>query len=158
MKPLIEFTAQWLLVVPALLVVAAILVRRHWKRDILEAAAAGIATIVLVKIAASAFVERRPFVVEHVRPLVAHPPDNSFPSDHLAACGLAFAYLFVRSRPMALLALLCAAIIAWARVAARLHWPLDVTAGFVIGALAAGLTWVCAQRLSLRLRARASDT
>ena len=133
---MIAFIAQWLIVVPALLVLAAIVMRRVWKSDLLEAVIAGIATIVVVKIAGSLYVERRPFLVEHVQPLVPHAPDNAFPSDHLAACGLAFAYLWPRSKPLAIATLACAGAIAYARVVAHLHWPLDVTAGFVLGAAA----------------------
>ncbi len=132
---MIAFAAQWLVVVPALLVIAAIAIRRTWKRDLVEALLGGLGTIALVKIAGSLFTEPRPFVVEHLRPLVAHPPDNAFPSDHLAACGLAFAYVWPRSRGMAVLTLLLSAAIGYARVAARLHWPGDIVAGFLLGIL-----------------------
>lgn len=124
--------------------------RRNWKHDLFEAGFAGIATIALVKIAGSLFVEPRPFIVEHLQPLVAHSADNAFPSDHLAACGLAFAYLFPRSKIMAGIVLLSAGVIAYARVAAHLHWPLDVLVGFLLGMLAAALTGLSAQRLALQ--------
>lgn len=136
MSSLIAFIAQWLLIVPAALVAASILLRKRWKADLVEAALSGIATTALVKIAGAAFFEQRPFIVEHLRPLVAHGADNAFPSDHLAACGLAFAYLWPRSRPLALTTLVLAALIAAARVLAHLHWPADVAAGFALGGLA----------------------
>ncbi|HET9095727.1 MAG TPA: phosphatase PAP2 family protein [Candidatus Baltobacteraceae bacterium] len=142
------FAAQWLVVVPALLVVTAIVVRRNWKWDLIEAFVAGLAAVALVKIAGTFFVEPRPFVAEHVQPLVAHAADNAFPSDHLAACGLAFMYLLVRSRAMAAAVLLLAGAIAYARVAAHLHWPLDVAVGFVLGMLAALLARFSVQRLA----------
>lgn len=148
MKVATAFAAQWLLIVPALLVLTAIVLRRNWKWDLIEAFVAGLATIALVKIAGSFFVEPRPFVAEHVQPLVAHAADSAFPSDHLAACGLAFMYLFTRSRAMAAAVLLLAAAIAYARVAARLHWPLDVAVGFVLGMLAALFARVSVQRLA----------
>ena len=133
---LVSFAAQWLIIVPAVLVLGVIVARRRWKADIFEAAASGALAIVLVKIAAAVVHEKRPFVLEHVHPLVAHAADNSFPSDHLTACGIAFAYLWPRSRPMALAALVFAAAIACARVLAHLHWPIDVASGFALGALA----------------------
>lgn len=142
----IAFVAQWLLLLPAGLVAAVIVVRRHWRADLLEAAAAGALTIAIVKIAAALRVEQRPFVLEHLRPIVAHAPDNAFPSDHLAACGLAFVYLWPRSKPMAILTLASAAAIAAARVLARLHWPIDVAAGFVFGALAAAVAGIAVRR------------
>jgi undecaprenyl-diphosphatase len=144
----IAFAAQWLIIVPALLVAAVILVRRSWKRDLVEAFLAGAGTIALVKIAGTLFVEPRPFVVEHLHPLVAHAPDNAFPSDHLAACGLACAYLFVRSRVLAAAALLTAGAIAYARVAAHLHWPPDVAVGFLLGTLAAAFARSATQKIT----------
>lgn len=152
----IVFTAQWLIIVPALLVLAAVLVRRKWTSDLIEALFAGIATIALVKLAGSVFLEPRPFVVERLHPLLAHAPDNAFPSDHLAACGLAFAYLWPRSKYSASAVLLLAGLIAYARVAAHLHWPLDVVAGFLLGALAAALAHVLLPRLRAFLKTAAT--
>lgn len=150
MKTVIAFAAQWLLLVPVFLTIAVVIARRKWKRDLIEALFAGLATIAFVKIAATLFVERRPFVLEHVQPLVPHASDNAFPSDHLAACGLAFAYVFPRSKAAAIAILAAAAAIAYARVAARLHWPVDVAAGFVLGSLAALLGRYCLERLVAR--------
>ncbi|HUY41106.1 MAG TPA: phosphatase PAP2 family protein [Candidatus Dormibacteraeota bacterium] len=133
MTLVIAIVAQWGILIPAALVAASILLRRHWKNDVLEAAVAGGATIALVKIAGALVFEKRPFVVEHLHPLVSHAADNAFPSDHLAACGLAFAYLWPRSRSMAGVTVIIAAAIASARVLAHLHWPIDVATGFVLG-------------------------
>lgn len=146
------FVAQWLLVVPAALVVAAILWRRRWVADIAQAALAGAFTVIGVKIAGALHFESRPFVVEHVRPLIPHAADNAFPSDHLAACGLAVAYLWPRSKPAAVLALLCAAAIGAARVLARVHWPDDIFAGFLIGVFATVLACLCLARLFVTRR------
>lgn len=138
MSVAIALVAQWLLLLPAGLVLAVVLVRRRWRFDLIEGTLAGAATILLVKLAGALHGEARPFVVQGVRPLVAHAADNAFPSDHLAACGLAFVYLWPRSKPLALVTLIAAALIATARVLAHLHWPLDVAAGFALGAIAAG--------------------
>jgi membrane-associated phospholipid phosphatase len=139
MHPLISVVAQWFLIVPAVIVAAVIYFRAQWTLDLVEAAAAGVLTIAFVKASGALRFEPRPFIVEHVRPLVAHAPDNAFPSDHLAACGLAFAYLWPRSKPLAAITLLFAAAIGAARVAAHLHWPIDIATGFVLGALAAAI-------------------
>jgi len=129
-------TAQWGLVIPAALTAAIIVMRRRWAPDLIEAALAALATLLAVKTAGAAIFENRPFVVEHTRSWLGHAPDNAFPSDHLAACGLAFAYLWPRSKGMALAALVAAVAIAAARVLVRLHWPLDVLCGFALGAAA----------------------
>lgn len=136
MATLIAFVAQWALLVPAALVAALIVLRRRWREDLIEAFLAGVTTIFAVKIAGALRFETRPFLAEHVHPLVAHAPDNAFPSDHLAACGLAVVYLWPRSKAASLVALAFAAAIGAARVLAHLHWPVDIVAGFLIGAFA----------------------
>ena len=121
--------------------------------DITALALSGIFTVVFVKIAGALFHEARPFIVEHVPPLIPHPADNGFPSDHMAACGLAVAYLWTRQRALALVSLAVAAALAVARVIAKLHWPIDVAAGFALGALAVVVaTTLLGRRLPVQSR------
>ncbi len=133
-------TAQWGLAIPAVLVLVVNVLRAQWSEDLPEAAIAGIATVAFVKIAGALRFESRPFVVEHVPSLVPHAPDNAFPSAHLAAAGLAFAFLWPRSKVLAAVVLLVAAAIGAARVIARLHWPIDIVVGFLLGTLGIALT------------------
>ncbi len=140
MNEIIAIVAQWGLAIPAALLVVALVLRAKWAEDLPEAAIAGIATVVLVKLAGWLRFESRPFVVEHMPSLVPHAPDNAFPSDHLAAAGLAFAFLWPRSKALAVVVLLFAAAIGTARVMARLHWPIDIAVGFLLGMLAYVLT------------------
>ncbi|MHB8178893.1 MAG: phosphatase PAP2 family protein [Vulcanimicrobiaceae bacterium] len=135
MDILIRLIAEWGLLVPAACVAIVTLLRRRWFTDIADGASGGLATIVLVKISGALYDEPRPFVVEHIRPLIPHIADNAFPSDHLAATGLAFAYLWPRSKPLAVLVFVMALLIGSARVLAHLHWPLDVTVGFMLGVI-----------------------
>ena len=134
--------AQWLLVVPAALTLWIIIKRRQWQADIIDGVLASLLTIAFVKLAAASYVHARPSIAYGRLPLVSHAPDNAFPSDHLAACGLAFGYIWPRGRVFAFIVLVCAALIGAARVLAGLHWPVDIVAGFLLGllaALAAGL-------------------
>lgn len=131
----IALVAAWFLLGPLLLVIYAVVRRRAWRVDGIEGAIGGVATIAIVKISGALYFHVRPFVALHMTPLVAHAPDNGFPSDHLAACGLAFGFLWTRSRTFAILVLVFAAALGAARVLARLHWPLDIAAGFAEGIL-----------------------
>ncbi|MGC8484658.1 MAG: phosphatase PAP2 family protein [Candidatus Baltobacteraceae bacterium] len=133
MNASIAAVAAWGLAVPLLLVAIATLRRNAWRIDIACGAVGGLATIALVKLSATFFYEPRPFVVEHVQPLVAHAADNAFPSDHLAACGLAVGYLWPRSKGLAVLALLSAVAIGVARDLAHLHYVQDLVFGFLFG-------------------------
>ncbi|HEV2262061.1 MAG TPA: phosphatase PAP2 family protein [Candidatus Rubrimentiphilum sp.] len=120
--------------------------RRAWRLDLTEAILAGLVTIAFVKIAGVAFFHARPFVAGARSPLVSHAADNSFPSDHLAACGLAIGYLWTRNRTFAVVAGCCAVLIGAARVLAGLHWPVDVIAGALLGIAAVAIVRVTALR------------
>ena len=141
--------ANWALLGPAILGLAIVLQRRKWRFDGSEAIAAAMLTVAIVKLSAMLYSHARPFVVLHTTPLVAHIPDNAFPSDHLAACGLAVGFLWHRSRATALLAAAFAVALAAARVVAGLHWPVDVAAGFIEGLIGSS-----AGRLAVRLGRR----
>jgi undecaprenyl-diphosphatase len=135
----VSWVAQYLLAVPVVLVLSSVLARRRVRIDLIEAAVAGALTIAFVKLGGEFYAHARPFVVYRRPPLVPHAPDNAFPSDHLAACGLAVGYLWNRNRVFAIAAGVCAAFIGAARVLAGLHWPLDIAAGFAFGLAAAAL-------------------
>lgn len=112
--------------------------------------------------------EPRPFVTHVVHLLIAHPADDSFPSDH-AAVSFALAGLLVFSLPLLLvrawkqrltlaksygwrvlllplvlmgLAVLMACSIGIARVCVGVHYPLDILGGAGSGLIAAGIVTV----------------
>jgi undecaprenyl-diphosphatase len=82
---------------------------------------------------------RRPFVVlHHFHKLIPHPPDASFPSDHVTgSAALAVALMLYGRRGMGAVALLVALLIGVARVMVGVHWPTDILGGFGVGAFAA---------------------
>ena len=145
--PAIAFCASWGLFVPVALVLASIVNRAHRREAIVEATCGGLATVILVKIAGLVYTHPRPFVVHHMAPLVAHVADNGFPSDHSAAAGLAVAFLWARSRPSAIIALVFALLVGAARIAVQLHWPIDVIAGYSFGIIGGSVAFFIFQRL-----------
>jgi uncharacterized membrane-anchored protein/membrane-associated phospholipid phosphatase len=146
--PLIAFCASWGLAVPVLLVIVAIVRDVHRRDAIVEAALGGLATVVLVKLGGLIYAHQRPFAVHHVLPLVAHAADNGFPSDHSAAAGLAVAYLWPRSRLSAYIALAFGVLVGAARVAAQLHWPIDIVAGGAFGLAGGACAFLILQHLA----------
>lgn len=153
----VALIATWAIIAPAALVIIAIVASARRGAAILEAVLGGAITVLLVKIAALLYAHPRPFVVHHVLPLVAHAADNAFPSDHAAAAGLAVAFLWTRSRALAGLALLFTLAIDAARVAAQLHWPLDVIAGTSVG-IGGGFIGIALVRIAASRTFRKSNT
>lgn len=86
--------------------------------------------------------EQRPFVVDHFTPLISHGPDGSFPSDHLLVLGSLVGACWVRARPLALVSLALAVLVALGRVFVGIHYPVDVLAGLIIGALCGFVAWL----------------
>jgi undecaprenyl-diphosphatase len=86
-------------------------------------------------------------LVDRPRPFVAHPggvhlfaahaADASFPSDHATAAFAIAVALLLRARGWGVVALVAATVLAAARVGLGIHYPTDVLAGAVLGAVLA---------------------
>jgi len=123
---------------------AASVVRRRPYQAMVWLAPATLLAAGLDLIAGRLLFDTRPFVVLHVVPLIAHSGDNGFPSDHSTVAAFVAAALWFIDLPSAAVATLAAVAIGLARIYCLVHWPLDVTAGWCIGALpaiAAGAGW-----------------
>ncbi len=106
------------------------------KALMLRAILVALLSIALAKGLGAVYYEPRPFVVQHIQPLVPHEPDSGFPSDHTLLV-FACAFLLVPfSRPAALITLLIGSAVGTARVLSHLHSPLDIGASIVFALLA----------------------
>jgi len=106
-----------------------------------SAAAAVLLGLLFNVVAGSLWHHDRPFVdhPHNVVLLVHHAADNSFPSDHsTVAFAAAFAVLMFYRRLGALL-VLAAIGVALARVLLGVHYPVDVAASALIGAVSAAI-------------------
>lgn len=95
----------------------------------------------------------RPFQTLSIQPLIAHSPDNSFPSGHTAAFfALALViFYFCRQKKqsedqtsfnnlrLGWWVLIMATLIGISRIFVGIHWPLDILAGALIGLTSAFL-------------------
>jgi membrane-associated phospholipid phosphatase len=96
----------------------------------------------------AAFAEARPYTTHPGLLVLAHrSSDFSFPSDHAVMAGAAAAALWLVSRALGALATVAALAMAFARVYIAAHYPWDVAAGLVFGALVAFVGWVLLGRL-----------
>lgn len=139
MDSLIIFCAKYLIVFVGIgLVVAWLRVGNREKKQFLVATLfAGIIAVVVSRIASHLYYDPRPFVTQHVKPLIAHAADNGFPSDHALLTMTLTAATYFFSKKIAAVMFVLTLIVGAARIAAKVHSPLDIAGGWVIGALGA---------------------
>jgi len=137
MDSLTIFCAQYLLVFVVLgLVLAWLRTSRNLKVQFIAAAViAGIVALLLSRIASRLYYDPRPFVSEHVKPLVSHAADNGFPSDHALFTMTLTAVAFFYHRKIALGMLVLTILVGIARVLAKVHSPLDIAGAWIFGIL-----------------------
>ena len=112
-------------------------VYRRWGTFFLTVAAVALAD--LVTLVVKRLVDRpRPFI-RYAEPhvLVPIPHDKSFPSGHSATSFAAATMLSLAFPGVAPVLLVLAATVAYSRVYVGVHYPIDVIAGAVLGALSA---------------------
>jgi undecaprenyl-diphosphatase len=126
-------------VILALLVLATLLfARKHSGRKIafmaiICALGATVVSMVILFGLNHAFFRPRPFSTNAVHLLFYHNTDSAFPSN---AATLAFAFsfgVFVYRRKLGAVMLALAAFVCLARMAAGIHYPLDVLGGMLLG-------------------------
>lgn len=89
---------------------------------------------VLVKVGGVVWDDPRPFVVDQVTPLIAHGPDNGFPSDHTALASGTATVVLLRDRVVGVVVAILAVLLGVCRVLALVHHVPDVLASVLIGA------------------------
>ena len=99
-----------------------------------------------------AVAERRPYdVLSHVLVLVPRTTDFSFPSDHAVMAGAVAAGLWWADRRLGLVAGVAAVLMAFARVYVGAHYPLDVVAGLLLGAVVTSVGLLALRPLGVRV-------
>jgi membrane-associated phospholipid phosphatase len=130
----------------ALLLAGVLLRRRGTNRALAAAGWAALATLIAVGLnqpLVSAFAEARPYTAHpQLLALASRSTDLSFPSDHAVMAGAAAGGLWLASRLLGVIAGIAALVMAFARVYIAAHYPWDVAAGLIFGALVALLGWV----------------
>lgn len=74
----------------------------------------------------------RPFVVEHITPLIPHAADNGFPSDHMLLTMTIASVVFVYNRRLGIILTVIAVCVGIARIMAQIHHFYDILGSIVI--------------------------
>ena len=100
------------------------------------AAAAALIALEIAQLIGRAVDRTRPFhALSSVHVLIARSADFSFPSDHATTAGaVSVGLLFAGRRIWGAIAVICALVMAFARVYVGVHYPGDVLAGLTLGA------------------------
>jgi len=88
------------------------------------------------------YFDARPFVVGHFTPLVAHTPDNGFPSDHTLLVSAIAAIGFCWNEKLGGILTAFALTVAVARVYVGLHHPVDVIGSMAIATVVTSAVFV----------------
>ena len=141
-------SAKYLFLAP-IVILGMYVLRQKWsakKPMILFALPALILTYAVGVAGNHLYFDPRPFVVGHFTPLVAHAPDNGFPSDHTLLVSAIAAIGFCWNKKLGAVLAALALIIAAARVAVGLHDPIDVVASMAIAVVVTSAVFLVFRR------------
>ena len=154
MDQIIIFCAKYLFAA-TILVLFAVWVRATRRNKVEIALAtllAGATAYILIKVANGAYYDTRPFVTQHIKPLVPIGADNGFPSEHTVFTMTLSSVVYLYNRRFGVVALVITAAVGISRVLAHVHTPIDVVVGVVIGAVAGVAGYVIASKLVRKFR------
>ncbi len=147
---LIVLAAKYLYLVIIIVATVAILVYKKTfvKRSILKLAVISLPlAFVIARISSFFIYTSRPFVVENVKPLIDHAPNNGFPSDHTLLAMTISAVFLIYERRLGILLTALGLAVGAARVLARVHWPIDIMGSTIIAFSAVIIAWIILERV-----------
>lgn len=83
------------------------------------------------------FPVERPFVAENLVSLIGLVEGSSFPSEHTAMSSAFAVSVLLEKKTLGLMMLVASIAIGLARIAAFVHYPIDIIAGFALGTVVA---------------------
>lgn len=111
------------------------------KELVLHAVFASLVAWIITDLIKLVFPSLRPFQVNGFEALTIIPPsDGSFPSAHTAAAFALASTIFAHHKKVGYLYLIMAALVGIARIAANVHYPIDIIGGAIVGLLSSRLT------------------
>lgn len=103
---------------------------------------------ITAKLSGKIIYDPRPFVVDHIAPLIPHAPDNGFPSDHMLLTMTVASIIFVYNKKMGIVLGLIALAVGTGRVLVHVHHIEDIAGSAVIAIGITYLSWFILSLLS----------
>lgn len=103
-------------------------------------------TLLIAKISSKLISDPRPFVVEHIKPLIVHIADNGFPSDHMLLTMTLASIVFIYNRKLGIALTIIAIGVGTARVLAKVHHVEDIIGSTAIAVVIAGIVYFIGKR------------
>lgn len=105
-------------------------------------------SFVFAKISSFLIYNPRPFVIEHIKPLIQHSVDNGFPSDHTLLAMTVAMVMFRFNKKLGTILSILALFVGLARVFAHVHHLVDIFGGM---AIAVGAVYISSYLIKLIL-------
>ena len=88
----------------------------------------------------------RPFVSEHITPLISHVADNGFPSDHTLSVAALASILYCYNRALGFVVFAVAILIGVSRVFAGIHHWVDIVGSFGIAVAVTAIVYTLSKK------------
>lgn len=146
---LIIFCASYLYLVILIIGLVSFL-RQTWKKKVAFLKLlipTSVIAYLLGKLTSHIISSPRPFIVEHIKPLIHAATDNGFPSDHMLLSVTVALVVFNFNKKVGTLLILLACLVGSARVLAHVHHLQDVIGSTVIAIFALGITMLVLKKV-----------
>ncbi len=140
---IIILLANYLYIVITLIAITAVVFTNQTARkDILKLVLLTLPlAFIIANILGRLFYNPRPFVVEHVKPLIPHAANNGFPSDHTLLVMSIASIVFVFNKRLGSVLFLLGLLVGFARILAEVHHPIDIFTSITVAIFSTYISW-----------------
>ena len=100
----------------------------------------------------------RPFVIDHMQPLIHAATDNGFPPDHVLWLATIAFVVFTHNKKLGIILCALTLLVGVGRVLAFARHPIDVVGSLIISFVAAGVGYFFIQFFSVSQKAKYSSS
>jgi undecaprenyl-diphosphatase len=140
---IIIFLANYLYIIIILIaIIAIVLANQTARKNILTLAFLTFPlAFIIANILGRLFYNPRPFVVEHIKPLIPHAANNGFPSDHTLLVISIASIVFVFNKRLGSVLFLLGLLVGFARILAEVHHPIDIFTSITVAIFSTYISW-----------------